>query len=282
MPAEARDRVGSVIGGRYCLDRLIGRGAMAEVYRARALPDEQPVAVKILHRNVASDASTLHRFAREAHVLSMLQHRNVASLLAFGATPEQEPYLVMELLRGRSLRGVVKDGAVPPRRAGSYIWQALQGLAAVHAVGVLHRDLKPANVMVEPASSGGGERIALIDFGFASLDGGARLTEEGTLVGSLTYIAPERLRGEAPDERSDLYALGIMLFELLTGAPPFAADDALALMNLHLHAPPPTPAAAAPFAEVIRTALEKEPGRRYASALEMAAALAAAAPSLPV
>jgi eukaryotic-like serine/threonine-protein kinase len=164
------------------------------------------------------------------------------------------------------------------------MWQALLGLAAVHQAGVLHRDLKPANIMLEPVS-GGGERITLIDFGFASLDGSAKLTQQGTVVGSLTYMAPERLRGETPDERSDLYAIGVVLFELLTGAPPYAADDDLDLIDLHLHGPmprlyDPSSGISQPLVEVVRTALNKQADDRYADALEMAQALEHAAASL--
>jgi serine/threonine protein kinase len=293
VPTEPRDRIGSVIDGRYRIDRLIGRGAMAEVFRATQLADAaaapgsagRAVAVKIISQQVSTNPNARERFAREAHVQAMIRHRNVAALLGSGFTAEREPYLALELLRGRSLRSVLKaEGAVAPRRAASYVWQALQGLAAVHAAGVLHRDLKPANIMIEPIS-GGGDRLTLIDFGFASLDGSAKLTQQGTVVGSLTYMAPERLRGDTPDERADLYSLGIVLFELLTGVPPYAADDDLDLIDMHLNGPMPRlydPLAgiSQPLVEVVRTALGKQADERYASALEMAQALEEAAPSL--
>jgi serine/threonine protein kinase len=289
VPPEPRDRIGSIIDSRYRIDRLIGRGAMAEVFRATQLDDDgapgRAVAVKIMAQQVSTNPNARERFAREARVQAMIQHRNVASLLGSGFTAEREAYLVLELLRGRSLRSVIKaEGLLAPRRAASYMWQALQGLAAVHAAGVLHRDLKPANIMLEPVS-GGGDRITLIDFGFASLDGSAKLTQQGTVVGSLTYMAPERLRGETPDERADLYSLGIVLFELLTGAPPYAAEDDLDLIDLHLNGPMPRlydPSAGItlPLVEVVRTALGKQAADRYGSALEMAHALEEAAPSL--
>lgn len=285
VPPEQRDRIGTVIDERYRLDRLIGRGAMAEVFRATQLSDNRAVAVKILSQQMSAHPHAQQRFAREAQVQAMIRHHNVAALLGSGVTTEREPYLALELLRGRSLRSVIKaEGAIAPRRAASYMWQALRGLAAVHAAGVLHRDLKPANIMLEPVS-GGGDRISLIDFGFASLDGSARLTQQGTVVGSLTYMAPERLRGEKPDERADLYSIGIVLFELLTGAPPYAAEDDLDLIDMHLHGPMPRlydPSAgiSQPLVEVVSTALNKQADERYASATEMAEALEAAAPSL--
>src|SRR6185503_12576609 len=181
------------------------------------------------------DAVSLARFAREAEVQAKLRHRNVAALLATGVTDKHEPYLALELLRGKSLRSVLKgEGRIAARRAASYAFQALQGLAAVHEAGVLHRDLKPANIMLEP-SPGPIDRVVLIDFGFATFEGSAKLTLQGTVVGSLTYISPERLRAEDPDQRSDIYGLGVVLFELLIGRPPFIADDDFDLINMHLN-----------------------------------------------
>jgi serine/threonine protein kinase len=258
---------------------------MAEVFRATSLADNHAVAVKILNQQVSSNPNAQQRFAREAQVQAMIRHRNVAALRGSGITTDREPYLVVELLRGRSLRSVIKaESAVTPRRAASYAWQALMGLAAVHAAGVLHRDLKPANIMLEP-TQGSGERIILIDFGFASLDGGAKLTQTGTVVGSLTYMAPERLRGDVPDERSDLYSIGIVLFELLKGIPPFAAEDDVDLIEQHLNGPlprlyDPDVGITQPLVEVVRTALCKDATDRFVSALEMAAALEDAAKSL--
>ena len=281
----AGDRRGEVIGGRFRIDDRIGKGAMAEVYRALDEQTSAYVALKILKRSLAADREARERFAREGEVQARLRHRNVAALLATGVTDRLEPYLVVELLRGKTLRGVVREeGRVSPRRAASYGWQALHGLAAVHAAGVLHRDLKPANIMLEP-SPGPIERVVLIDFGFASFEGGTKLTLQGTVVGSLRYMAPERLRGEPPDQRSDLYAMGVILYELLTGVPPFAADHDLDLIEMHLHAPPPSLCAADPtlpaaLDAVLACALEKRQADRYATAAEMADALDAAAQAL--
>src|SRR6185503_7555643 len=185
------------------------------------------------------DAVSLARFAREAEVQAKLRHRNVAALLATGVTDKHEPYLALELLRGKSLRSVLKgEGRIAARRAASYAFQTLNGLGAVHEAGVLHRDLKPANIMLEP-SPGPIDRVVLIDFGFATFEGSAKLTLQGTVVGSLTYIAPERLRGEPTDQRADLYAIGVILFELLAGRPPFTAADDFDLIEQHLELEPP-------------------------------------------
>jgi eukaryotic-like serine/threonine-protein kinase len=276
------NRIGTIIGDRFRLDELIGRGAMAEVYRALDLQTQAFVALKILRHQHVTDSVSLARFAREADVQARLRHRNVAALLATGVTKDKyEPYLAVELLRGKSLRSVIKaEGQVPPRRAASYAWQALQGLHAVHDAGVLHRDLKPANIMLEP-SPGPIERVVLIDFGFATFEGSAKLTLQGTVVGSLTYIAPERLRAEEPDRRADVYALGVVLFELLTGHPPFQASDDFDLISMHLNDEPPSVVAEAPTAgvldPVIRRALAKLPADRYDSAAQMADAVEQAA-----
>ena len=284
MLADPGDRVGSVIGRRFRVDALIGRGAMAEVYHAQDLETETAVALKILRRSLAGDPAIAQRFSREAEVQAKLRHRNVAALLATGVTDFDEPYLVVELLRGRNLRHAIKtELRLAPRKAASYAWQALQGLGAVHQNGVLHRDLKPANLMLEP-SPGPFERVVLIDFGFATLEGTgtARLTAQGTIVGSLAYVAPERLRGELPDRRSDLYAIGVILFEMLSGAPPFVAESDLALVELQLEAPPPPldPGIGQALRDVVGIALSKHPVDRYAGAAAMAAAIEDAARQL--
>jgi serine/threonine protein kinase len=276
------DRTGQVIGQRFRIDALIGRGAMADVYRALDLETEGHVALKILKRSLSGDASVKQRFAREADVQAKLRHPNIAALHATGVTEYDEPYLVVELLRGKTLRHVIKtENRLAPRKAASYAWQALQGLAVIHKSGVLHRDLKPANIMLEP-SPGPVDRVVLIDFGFATLEGAARLTQQGIIVGSLMYIAPERLRGELPDRRSDLYAIGVILFEMLHGAPPFSAANDIDLVELQLDAEPPPlePGVPEPLRAIVRSALAKHPVDRYFDAAAMASALEAAAQSI--
>jgi serine/threonine-protein kinase len=283
-PAE---RVGEILDGRYRLDQLIGRGAMADVYRAHDLETQAAVAVKILRLalKLVNEGEAERRFAREAHVQALVRHRNVAALYGSGVTGQGEPYLIVELLRGKSLRTVIKaEGQVSPARAISYAWQALQGLAAAHQRGILHRDLKPANLMLEP-SPGPVDRVTLIDFGFATLEGDSRLTMQGHVVGSLTYLAPERLRGDVAEARSDVYSIGIILHELLSGRPPFEGNDDFDLIERHLNDLPPPLAprmtdggAAAPVLEpILHKALAKRLEDRYASALDMALALEDAA-----
>ncbi|MCX5744483.1 MAG: serine/threonine-protein kinase [Proteobacteria bacterium] len=281
---QRSERIGQTLGDRFRIEAFIGKGAMADVYRALDLTTSAHVALKILRRQL-DDASARQRFEREGEVQARLRHRNVAALLDTGVTDLGEPFLVVELLRGKTLRGALKqEGRMPARRALSFTWQALQGLSAVHAAGVLHRDLKPANIMLEP-SPGPVERAVLIDFGFASFEGSSKLTQQGTVVGSLTYIAPERLRGEATDPRSDLYAIGVMAFEMLAGRPTFVAADDYDLIDLHLNAPPPSVVALDPtlpveLDDIFVRALAKQQDERYPDAIAMAAAVEAVARKL--
>ena len=282
MAPVRADRSGQVIGRRFRLDALIGRGAMADVYRALDDTTSMYVAIKILRASLDADPAAVQRFAREAEVQEQIRHHNVAALLHVGLTDEGEPYLALELLHGKTLRGVLAEGGpLEVRRAISYGWQALQGLGAVHSLGILHRDLKPTNIFLEP-SRGPFDRVVLIDFGFASVGGGARLTQHGAVVGSLSYIAPERLRGEPVDHRSDLYAMGAILYEMLTGLPPFTAKSDMALVDMHLDHPPPSLGPAFPRAldEVVARALAKYPREREPDADAMAAALGEAAAAL--
>ncbi len=280
--ATDRDRTAELIGSRFRIEALVGRGAMAEVYRAVDLETAGHVALKIMKRHLSDDPEVRQRFDREAAVQAKLRHPNVAALLATGITAEDEPYLVVELLRGKTLRHVIKSEArIDPRRAASYAWQALQGLSAVHRSGVLHRDLKPANIMLE-TSIGPIERVVLIDFGFATLEGAAKLTQQGIIVGSLAYIAPERLRGERTDRRSDLYGIGVILFEMLHGAPPFTGATDVELVERALEDLPPRSIRACPgrCARWVGHALAKHPDERYPDATQMAEALELAARSL--
>jgi serine/threonine protein kinase len=279
---ERADRTGEVIRDRFRIDALIGRGAMADVYRALDVTTSAYVAIKILRGSLEADPAAVQRFAREAEVQEQIRHHNVAALLDVGLTAQGEPFLALELLRGKTLRGVLKqEGRLDVRRAVSYAWQALQGLSAVHSLGILHRDLKPANLMLE-ASRGPFDRVVLIDFGFATFEGSAKLTQHGTVVGSLAYIAPERLRGDPIDHRSDLYAIGVILHEMLAGRPPFTAPEDLDLVELHLRQPPPPlgPGFPRELDAVVARALAKHPHERDRDADAMADALARAATAL--
>lgn len=273
---------GTLVDGRYTIVRLIGRGAMADVFEARDEPTGAAVALKLLRAATARDPEARARFAREAQVQQMIRHPNVAVLHGAGVH-DGLLYLAMELLGGASLARLLhNEKRLTVERAVGACWQALMGLNATHAVGVLHRDLKPGNLMLLPAA-GGRERAVLIDFGFATLEGGAGLTQQGHVVGSLSYMAPERLRSEPADARSDLYGIGVILWEALVGRRPFAGGDDAATIGAVLETPAQAPSAAAPDAAippaldaVVLRALAKYPDERAASALAMAKELGAA------
>ncbi|MCP4447507.1 MAG: serine/threonine protein kinase [Myxococcales bacterium] len=274
---------GEIIDGRYQVVRLIGRGSMADVFEALDSETKKGVALKILRGQVARNREAVERLRREAHVQSLIDHRNVAAVYGGSTTANNEPYLVVELLQGQSLRRVVRTkGAVDASFAASYIWQACQGLSAAHTVGVLHRDLKPANLMLEP-SPGPVERVVLIDFGFAAQEGDARLTQAGHVVGSLAYLAPERLDGDPGSPGSDLYALGVILYELLAGRRPFVAEDEIQLINMQIDEMPLPPSQVAPernippaLEAVVMRCLSKSPQSRAPHAAAMAKEIEAA------
>jgi serine/threonine-protein kinase len=246
---------------------------MAHVYRALDGKTGMYVAIKILRMALDGDPSARQRFEREAQVQEMVRHTNVAALLDCGVTQFGEPFLALELLRGKTLRNVIRDErCVHPLRAASYAYQALHGLSAVHEAGILHRDLKPANIMLEP-SPGPIDRVVLIDFGFATFEGSAKLTAQGAVVGSLRYIAPERLRGEDVDARSDVYSIGIILYELILGQPPFVASNDMDLVEMHLTYIPDLAPIPTQLYEILQIALAKYPDERYPTAWAMASAL---------
>lgn len=273
------------VAGRYQPIRMVGRGAVADVWEAR---DEQPgghgeVALKLIHTRLASDEDTRLRFEREVETLRKIRHPNVVALLDFGIRRGGMPFLALEFLRGRSLlHELAREKRLPLPRARAIAHQVLSGLTGAHAAGVIHRDLKPGNVVLVPDSRGG-ERAVLVDFGLVALAGAPGITQQGNVVGSPSYIAPERLRGEGFDERSDLYAVGVMLFEMITGQRPFggASPDETIILTLTTH--PPYPSEVAPevglsqeLEDVIMRALDKSPQGRAASAATMATELAAA------
>jgi eukaryotic-like serine/threonine-protein kinase len=281
-PEFTTARIGDVIDGRFQIVKLIGRGTMADIFEAHDTMGGTAVALKIMHARLTGDSVARARFASEAKAQAMVRHPNVAALYESGISPAGYPYLILELLGGKSLARVLHDeGRLDPGRSARIIWQALQGLAATHALGILHRDIKPSNFVLEPAA-GGVTRVVLIDFGFAALEGSPRLTREGFVVGSLSYLAPERLLGQSVDARSDLYGLGVVFYELVVGARPFVGDDDV-VMDGHLERAPLAPSQAAPDAGisagldgVILRALAKDPAARPASAQAMAREIEAA------
>jgi len=237
-PAKpTRAVVGTTVLDTYVIEAELGHGAMGTVYRARHLRLPRHVAVKIMHDHLVPEPALLARFYREAKAAARLQHPNVVPVLDVGETPEGKHVMVMELVEGESL-GTMMDAGLPRERVVPTVIQLLAGLEHAHDAGLVHRDLKPENVLVD---HGGVARVA--DFGVAALtrpdEPIDRLTGTGMIVGTPLYMAPEQARGETVDHRADLYALGIMLYEMLAGIAPFwgtAMEVAVAKMDKD---PPP-------------------------------------------
>lgn len=268
---------GTELGGRYRLEALLGRGGMGEVWRATDERLRRPVAVKLIRADAAGDERTSERLLREAETAGTLQHPGITVVHDLGEHRDGDGrvlYLVMELLEGRDLR-VVLDGyphGMPVPRAAYLAAQVADALAAAHARGVVHRDVKPANLILLP-----GDQVKICDFGIAHLqDAATRLTVEGGSIGTPRYMAPEQFTGGEIGPRSDLYALGCVLHELLTGSPPFAGTGAQ-LMYRHLNEPPPPLPPNLPdgLGHLVLELLAKHPAGRPAAASDVARRLRA-------
>jgi len=276
-------RIGLVLDHRYRITERIAAGGMGVVYRGERLGLGKPVAVKFLHRTAALLPDHRVRFEREAAAMSRLTHPNLVTIIDYGSW-EELPYLVMEYHPGTSLRRVIdENGALPPERAVFIARQMLAGLASAHVVGVLHRDLKPSNVLLVGAP--GEDLVKILDFGVAKLlDSGGGPTEvsvvAGRVIGTPAYMSPEHARAEPMDARADVYSVGLLLYEMVTGRRPFQAEGKMGLLRMQVEDMPERPRSRAPelSAELdaaIWKALEKEREERWQSAEEFATALAA-------
>jgi len=275
----------SLPGGYYILD-LISVGGMGRVYRAEQAALGRTVAVKIIHPHLLSDENSALRFMTEARAASQLNHPNSIAVFDFGRTDDGQPYLVMEFLRGKDLARVAyEEGPLPFSRIVEVLRQALAALSEAHDLGIVHRDLKPENIILEPLRRGG-DFVKVVDFGLAKLRADAQhpsVTSPGIVCGTPDYMAPEQGRGDAIDGRSDLYSIGVVLFQLLTGRLPFEADSPTQVVMMHLTIPVPDPRQVAPernipepLVEVVLKALAKDARKRYQDAAEFADALRAA------
>jgi serine/threonine-protein kinase len=274
------DLSGAVLDQRYRLTERLAEGAMGVVYRGVSLTVDRPVAIKMMHASLPGEMAARERFQREAKLMALVDHPHCVSVIDYGLY-ERKPYLVMELVRGRSLHELLAEQRrVDVSRATDIIRQVLSGLAYAHEQGIIHRDIKPANIMITPKAPLG-VHVRILDFGLARLHAASTSLTDGLAVGTPSYMAPEQCRGDTLDARVDLYACGVVLFEMLTGRKPFVASDPIQIVKLQLQAPPPRLADVAEgefgnLEAVVARALAKQPAERYASAIAMSDAIDAA------
>src|SRR6185503_18043125 len=264
--------VGTVVGNYKIIDK-IGEGGMGAVFKGVDLMLEREVAIKMLRPELAQQPSVVERFRTEAVTLAKLNHSNVATLHSFFRQGE-DFFMVMEFVRGQTLDDVIRTyGAMQCERAIELFSQALEGIEHAHKMGIVHRDIKPANMMLTETGS-----IKVMDFGIARVLGTNRLTKTGHLIGTVEYMSPEQVRGEETDARSDIYSLGILLYEMLTGRVPFNSNSEYELMRCQIEVAPAPPRSHAPHIplaveQAIMRSLAKKREARYQSAGEFRAML---------
>ena len=262
--------------GHYQVKELLGEGGIGQVHAGFDTILEREVAIKSLRPELLNDKNFVDRFRGEATSLARLNHPNITTL--YSLLPEgRNLYMIMELVRGDTLDALLKkrNGPFGIRESLAIIAQAADGLAYAHGMGVIHRDIKPANLMITDSGL-----LKIMDFGIARVRGSQRLTRDGSMVGTLAYMAPEQLRGEPGDERSDLYSLAIVLYEMLSGSTPFEAESDYDLMQAHMHAKPQrlvsrVPGLDARIDAALLRALAKTPAQRFATVREFSDALGA-------
>jgi serine/threonine-protein kinase len=263
-------RPGEVLD-HYRIDSLVATSGMATIYRATDLTTERTVAIKLPHFEMECNPVFYDRFQREEAIGTTLNHPGVIKV--FAEENRSRLYMVLEWVEGRLLRQVLSEqGKLPPERAVRMALQICDALDYIHGQGIVHRDLKPENIMIDAD-----DRIKLIDFGIASKAGARRLTfgKLSKTQGTPEYISPEQVKGKRGDVRSDLYSVGVILYEMLTGETPFPAPDPLLVLNVKLHTDPPSPRKIAPelslaLEEIVLRAIERDPLNRYHHARELA------------
>jgi beta-lactam-binding protein with PASTA domain/tRNA A-37 threonylcarbamoyl transferase component Bud32 len=256
-----------VLADRYQIIKHLARGGMADVFEAEDLLLNRRVAVKVLHANFASDQAFVARFRREAQAAANLSHPNIVAIYDWGKEGDTY-FMVMELIRGQTLRQILRtEGALLPRRAAEIAAETAAALSIAHQHGIYHRDVKPGNIMITEDGS-----VKVTDFGIArALDDSEELTRTGAVIGTATYFSPEQAQGLPADERSDVYALGIVLYETLTGKPPFTGESPVAVAYQHVSTMPSpardvNPDVPVEIAAIAEHAIAKDPANRYQSA----------------
>src|SRR6266566_7068362 len=258
--------VGEVVAGRYELEELVGSGGMSSVFRAHDALLERKVALKILHEQYTSDEDYVERFRREARAVAGLSHPNIVTVIDRGEQDGRQ-FIVFEYIDGESLKQLVdRTGPLQVDQAVGLTLQIARALAFAHQQGLVHRDVKPQNVLLNDDG-----RAKVTDFGIArSLDVQQGMTQSGTVMGTSDYIAPEQARGERVDEQTDVYSLGVVLYELLTGEVPFPGENFVAVAMRHINEPPPSarerrPDVSPRLDAAIKRAMAKEQGDRFGS-----------------
>ncbi len=287
--------VGKLVAGKYQVERLLGEGGMGKVYKATQQPLDKPVVLKVLRQQLHGDASLVARFQREARAASRLSHPNSIQVTDFGQMEDGALYIAMEYLEGKDLGALLAEtGPLPEDRIVHIMSQVLSALADAHDAHIIHRDLKPENIMVVPRRDDP-DFVKVLDFGIAKIQDPAdspdavALTQQGLVCGTPEYMSPEQARGEPLDPRSDLYAVGVILFQLACGKLPFWAETSVGIVTKHLVEQPPrpreiNPALSPAFEAIILRCLSKDPAGRPASAEALKAellALGGAAPKAP-
>ena len=282
--------IGKVLGGRYRLDVLLGSGSMGRVFRAEHVLMHKPLAVKVLNAEHTKSPEIVARFEREATAAANIEHPNVVAATDFGKLDDGTVYLALELVQGKNLRAEISSGPLEVRRALHIARQVAAGLAAAHARKIVHRDLKPENIVLVE-KDGDPDFVKVLDFGIAKLtpeSGKSPLTKVGVVLGTLDYMAPEQALGQEVDHRADLYALGVVTYEMLTGVCPYEGESSSAILGLQLTKPPPSlreraPTLAVPGAveALVMKLLAKERKERPHSAAAVVLELDKLAASLP-
>ena len=277
-PVMADAFIGTVLAEKYAITDLLGFGGFAHVYKATQLSLNRTVAIKVLEPHLVANLEAVKRFEHEAKIVSLLIHGNIVAVVDYGLVPQ--PYLVMEFLEGDTLERLIDGNPVPLEMSLKIFTQICDGMQAAHKFGIIHRDLKPSNIMLVP-SKDGETTVKILDFGVAKLGEDAvksmsELTRSGETMGSPPYMSPEQCYGRTPDARSDIYSLACLMYETLTGEPPFGKGNSVELMHKHMkQTPPPLSFRHAslkiplPIEKVLLTGMEKEADDRYQTMEEM-------------
>lgn len=292
VPLGKDQLIGKLIQDRYRVECMLAKGSMGVVYKAMQELIGREVAIKVLHGYLVADEESIKRFHKEAKAASRLNHPNITTLYDYGVLGSGQPYIVMDLLRGSSLAEILKERDYLPYDEAVVIFkQVCEAMAEAHKRGVVHRDIKPENIMLEYTDRG--VQVKVVDFGIAKFvqeqdDTIGKITKTGTVCGSPTYMSPEQCDDNKVDHRSDIYSLGVVIYETITGKVPFSGQDIYNVMTMHVKDPPPRLKQVRPDLDlpahleaVLDKALAKDPDERYQSATELWEALAGQSSAVP-